>query len=542
MKQLFFVMLMFVGATASAQLYINEVMASNREGIFDDFFERDDWIEIYNSGGIQNLAGYYLSDNPDLLTQWQFPSTNAGLTTVLPNSHLLIWVDNDPEQGEDHTNFRLSGDGETIYLVMPDGETIIDQITYPEQARDISYGRSCDGCSDWVFFNNSTPDDENMELEMPTMSLFINEVQFENDSYIADPAGDFDSWIEIYNPNISQVDLSGYTIERLSDGASWEIPDTNPVLTAVRAQRFIVLWADGETNEGSNHLDFTIGASDVLTLRGPDGIVSDNFEYFPHPVDQSCGREDDGSPSWTIFTTPTPRVSNDLVFVQPEPLFINEVMSDNETDTLDNAGQFEDWWEVYNPNNYPVDLAGYYFTDNPENTNKWQVPTDAGDSTIVPANGYLLFWADEDGSQGWNHANFRLSNQGEQILLFSPDAFTLADRIDFEIIPDDQSYGRETDGAAAWVNFLNTTPEYSNNGASINIVERRFVDSKVYPNPVNSGTFVFLNGFRDVDLYGIDGRLLERHHSINRLGTKSLSNGTYVLRFDDGTSERLVVR
>ena len=190
MKQLFFVMLMFVGATASAQLYINEVMASNREGIFDDFFERDDWIEIYNSGGIQNLAGYYLSDNPDLLTQWQFPSTNAGLTTVLPNSHLLIWVDNDPEQGEDHTNFRLSGDGETIYLVMPDGETIIDQITYPEQARDISYGRSCDGCSDWVFFNNSTPDDENMELEMPTMSLFINEVQFENDSYIADPAGD----------------------------------------------------------------------------------------------------------------------------------------------------------------------------------------------------------------------------------------------------------------------------------------------------------------------------------------------------------------
>lgn len=542
MKQLIFMMLMFVGATASAQLYINEVMASNREGIYDDFFERDDWIEIYNSGGIQNLAGYYLSDRADSLDLWQFPSTNAGLTTVLPNNHLLVWVDNDPEQGEDHTNFKLSGDGETIYLVMPDGETIVDQITYPAQARDISYGRSCDGCNDWVFFNNSTPDDENMELDMPTMSLFINEVQFENDSYIADPSGDFDSWIEIYNPNISQVDLSGYSIERESDGAVWEIPDTNPVLTAVRAQRFIVLWADGEANEGSNHLDFTIGAADVLTLRGPDGTVSDTFEYYPHPVNQSCGREDDGSPGWTVFTIPTPRVSNDLVFVEPEPLFINELMSDNETDTLDNAGQFEDWWEVYNPNNYPVDLAGYYFTDNPENTNKWQVPTDAGDSTIVPANGYLLFWADEDGSQGWNHANFRLSNEGEQLLMFSPDAFTLADRIDFGLIPDDQSYGRETDGADAWVNFINTTPEYTNNGASINIVERSLNASMIYPNPAIQGDYVFFNGFRDVVLYGMDGRLLGSYDSVDRISTNRLKRGGYMLRFGDGTSQRLVVR
>ena len=535
-------MLMFLGVTSRAQLYINEVMSSNSEGIFDDFFERDDWIEIYNAGEIQNLAGYYLSDRADILTLWQFPSTNAGLTTVLPNSHLLIWVDNDTEQGENHTNFKLSGDGETIFLVMPDGETIIDQITFPEQARDISYGRSCDGCEDWVFFNNSTPDDENMELDMPTMNLFINEVQFENNSYIQDPSGDFDSWIEIYNPNTSQVDLSGYSIERNSDGTTWEIPDTNPVLTALRAQRFIVLWADGEPNEGSNHLNFTIDGADVLTLRGPDGSISDTFEYFPHPSDQSCGREDDGSPNWTIFTIPTPRVSNDLVFVEPEPLFINEVMADNETDTLDNASEFEDWWEVYNPNNYPVNLAGYHFTDNPENTNKWQVPTNVGDSTIVPANGYLLFWADEDGNQGWNHANFRLSNQGEQVLMFSPDAFTLADRVDFGIIPDDQSYGRETDGEDVWVNFSNTTPEYSNNGASIYINESTVGQQMVYPNPVIAGDFIFFNSFRDLHVYGMDGRLLESYISVDHLSTNSLPKGLYLLRFDNGTPQRLIIR
>ncbi|NQX92785.1 MAG: hypothetical protein HRT74_11800, partial [Flavobacteriales bacterium] len=72
MRIVFFVFGLLVIGQVQAQLYINEVMASNREGIFDDFFERDDWIEIYNSGGIQNLAGYYLSDDPELLTKWEF--------------------------------------------------------------------------------------------------------------------------------------------------------------------------------------------------------------------------------------------------------------------------------------------------------------------------------------------------------------------------------------------------------------------------------------------------------------------------------------
>ena len=44
--------------------------------------------------------------------KWQFPSTNAGLTTILPNGFLLVWLDNDSIQGEDHAEFKLSPDGE----------------------------------------------------------------------------------------------------------------------------------------------------------------------------------------------------------------------------------------------------------------------------------------------------------------------------------------------------------------------------------------------------------------------------------------------
>ena len=119
------------------QTYINELMASNQLSSFDDFFESDDWVELYHEGGVLNLEGHFLSDRLDSLTKWQFPSTNAGLTTILPNGFLLVWLDNDSIQGENHAEFKLSPDGEGIYLTAPDGVTILDSLTFPPQQTDI---------------------------------------------------------------------------------------------------------------------------------------------------------------------------------------------------------------------------------------------------------------------------------------------------------------------------------------------------------------------------------------------------------------------
>ena len=114
------ILLVFTGLEAKAQTYINEIMASNQVAAFDDFFESDDWVEIYHEGGVLNLAGYYLSDREDNLTKWQFPTTNPGITTITPGGHMVVWLDNDEEQGEDHANFKLSPDGEGIYLTAQD--------------------------------------------------------------------------------------------------------------------------------------------------------------------------------------------------------------------------------------------------------------------------------------------------------------------------------------------------------------------------------------------------------------------------------------
>ena len=186
MKQPISILLLLLCLTAGAQntnLRINEILTNNQSTVMDDFFEYDDWVEIYNPPGspITNLAGYYISDDPDTLTKWQIPAIDAGVTTVLPNNFIVLWIDDDfnntNSQGADHNaGFVLSSEGETFLLTAPDGQTIIDSISYPEMAPDVSWGRSCDGCPQWQYFNNVTFDENNVEIQNNYL-LFINEVQ-----------------------------------------------------------------------------------------------------------------------------------------------------------------------------------------------------------------------------------------------------------------------------------------------------------------------------------------------------------------------------
>ena len=49
-------------------------MASNSETMADQDGEFEDWIELYNNGSASiDLEGYYLSDNINNLTKWEFP-------------------------------------------------------------------------------------------------------------------------------------------------------------------------------------------------------------------------------------------------------------------------------------------------------------------------------------------------------------------------------------------------------------------------------------------------------------------------------------
>lgn len=133
-------------------LAINEFMASNDTTIADEFGEFDDWVEIYNYGEEAiSLNGLYLSDDLDEPTRWAFPDT-----TIQADAYLLIWVDDDEEQGPFHTTYNLSAGGEYIGIFDTDemSNQLIDGLEFGVQQTDVSFGRLPNGTG---IFQTLTP-------------------------------------------------------------------------------------------------------------------------------------------------------------------------------------------------------------------------------------------------------------------------------------------------------------------------------------------------------------------------------------------------
>ena len=455
-------------AQASAQtLYINELLAANTAGVYDDFFEREDWLELHNAGSILNLAGYYLTDNPDSLTKWMFPLGDPGVTTVLPGGKLLVWCDGDVDQGSDHAGFRLSVAGESVLLVAPDGATVLDEVQFGPQQADISYGRTCDGCPDFQFFNAPTPDAPNADTPAEAAYVFINEVQTENTLTCIDQMQEQDPWLEIYNPYPFQVNLAGMQLE--VDGNVWEFPADRPWETTVAADGHRLVWLDASPEEGGDHSAISAPTAAAFSIRlyAADGTLVDEVLASAALPGESWGRSTDGGDAFTFFVAPTPRVSNTFLFLPAAPVVFNEYLAINYTDAVDGAGEHEDWIELFNAGGVAVDLAGHYLSDEVDNPTKWQFPTGMPASTVLPAGGFMLLWADEQTGEGWDHVTFRLGADGEHIALRAPDGYTVLDSLYPGPSWPDLSQGRFVDGGEPWVTFSQTTPGSSNNGAAV---------------------------------------------------------------------------
>ena len=98
----------------------------------------------------------------------------------------------------------------------------------------------------------------------------------------------------------------------------------------------------------------------------------------------------------------------------PSPLVLNEFMAANASTFEDDTGAFPDWIEIFNRGTSDVSLAGYAISDSLGQPLKHLI-SDA--SLVVPAAGYVVLFADGDVDQGSDHLSFRLTVDGEDLLL-----------------------------------------------------------------------------------------------------------------------------
>lgn len=99
----------------------------------------------------------YLTDNLGNPTKWQIPAGYPAQTMVPAGGFLVIWADEDTQDGPLHADFKLSAGGEHIGLFDADGATPIDTVIFGEQTANIAYGRYPDASDNWRFFPTPTP-------------------------------------------------------------------------------------------------------------------------------------------------------------------------------------------------------------------------------------------------------------------------------------------------------------------------------------------------------------------------------------------------
>lgn len=224
--------------------------------------------------------------------------------------------------------------------------------------------------------------------------IVITEIM-QNPSMVWDSVGE---WFEIYNAADDPVDLDGWTItDELNDSHVVSGP------LVIEPGQYLVFGRNGNSfvngGAGVDHVTgtdiFLFNSSDRLVLLDKEGdevdrVIWDNGATFPDPNGASMSLTSTSSDNadgrnWCTSTTifgdgdlGTPGRANSCATGQR--VIITEIMQ-NANAVSDANG---DWFEVYNPNSFPVDLTGWTVKDD-----DYDIHTISG-ALVVPADGYVV--------------------------------------------------------------------------------------------------------------------------------------------------------
>jgi len=155
-------------------LYINEVAASSNTFV-DNYFKKEDWIELYNnSTTLVNLNGYYLSNTLENLQLFKFEEYQDQKLTIPGNGFSIVWCSNEVQRGSNHANFKLPKEGGQLFLSADDESghpTIVDSLTYKSVNEYFSFGRYPDGGDDLYQMVIPTIEKRNLHSSYNTLLL-----------------------------------------------------------------------------------------------------------------------------------------------------------------------------------------------------------------------------------------------------------------------------------------------------------------------------------------------------------------------------------
>ena len=127
------------------------------------------------------------------------------------------------------------------------------------------------------------------------------------------------------------------------------------------------------------------------------------------------------------------------------PVRVNEVSAANGI-YVNEYWKRNDWIELYNTTDQPIDVEGMYLTDNLNKPHKYQISKEESSAeTIIPPHGRLVVWCDKLTPAGQLHTSFKLADEGGDIMLSAADD-SWSDVLTYVEHQADQTVGRYPDG------------------------------------------------------------------------------------------------
>ena len=186
-----------------------------------------------------------------------------------------------------------------------------------------------------TFFSGNVQAQPVGQRQLPKM-LAINEFMASNSTFLQDPQGQYDDWIEIHNYGANEIDVDGmYLTDDLSVPTKWQVSGSGRAATIIPAGGFLLIWADGDIADPGLHANFRLSADgEEISLFDIDGkTLVDSIVFGEQVTDISYGRYPDAGENLRFFGLPTPGAANIEVYED----FVADVQFSHQSDLYDRA-------------------------------------------------------------------------------------------------------------------------------------------------------------------------------------------------------------
>lgn len=291
-----------------------------------------------------------------------------------------------------------------------------------------------------------------------TQSVVINEVLASNGTVLADEDGEYEDWIELYNPTTAPIDLDGYTLtDNPNNPQKWTFP-----AVTIQPQGFLLVWASGKDRRRPGAWDFRRPL--ILEFESKGFYDGDSAGIFVNGKDKSLNLRGinivrlDKAGNYIESTVYDTWASSDAVDGMARYL---ENLSDGEI--LIFAVRDEASANLTPRARLALEALGSEYIGRLASWDSWGMISLVGQGKLAEdyrprgegaATGSIA-------SQMTLHTDFKIDKDGEYLGLYAPNG-KVVDSVRLNKQVRDVSFGRQPDGGKTWCLFTKPTPNASN--------------------------------------------------------------------------------